>query len=416
MSTDTLTPSTSDNTVFDAPAAAWLMLSRMRGFGISARQTFLEQLCDAEQLLALSDGPLRALGLRPEARESILAWQCRDRRHPLIREVSGIWQQVRAQGLELVTWSDADFPEPLRHIHDAPLLLYLRGQRQLLGQDQVAIVGSRNATRSGLAHARDFAAAIGEAGYLVTSGLALGVDGAAHAGALDAGHATIAVIGTGLDRPYPRQHSELAGRIAGQGLLVSEYPPGTPPRAVHFPRRNRIISGLSRGVLVVEASRRSGSLITARLAMEQGREVFAIPGSVHNPLARGCHDLIRQGARLVETMDDIRDELGAWWSQPVAPPPARSVTRHQRSGKTELTKGPVPPCGSSPSGESAAPLPDHLDAREIAVMEALGYDPLSTDDLCEATGLSADQLMQSLLMLELENLVESAPGGYQKVV
>jgi DNA processing protein len=412
MPEPTLSVSEKPFSLFDQPAAAWLMLTRLPGFGLQTRQVFLDQVQDAGTLLAMSEGPLRSLGIRREAREVVLAWQCRDRKHPVIQEVSELWQQVSALGLDLLCWSDADYPEPLRHIHDAPLLLYLRGQRELLGREQVAIVGSRNATRAGLAHARDFAAAIGEAGYVVTSGLALGVDGAAHAGVLEAGHPTIAVIGTGLDIPYPSQHKALAGRIAEQGLMVSEYPPGTPPRAGHFPKRNRIISGLSHGVLVVEASRRSGSLITARLAMEQGREVFAIPGSVHNPLARGCHDLIRQGARLVETMDDIREELGVWWSGP-------PVVATTPKPKPKPAPGPLPTALDLPDAvpEQAEPgLPDHLAQREIAVLEALGYDPRSTDELCEATGLPADQLMQSLLLLELDNLVEATPGGYQKIV
>jgi len=214
----------------------------------------------------------------------------------------------------------------------------------------------------------------------------LGIDGAAHAGALDAGHPTVAVVGCGLDRLYPAQHRQLAHRIIENGLIVSEYPPGTQARAAYFPQRNRIISGLSRGVLVVEASLKSGSLITARTALEQGREVFAIPGSVHSPVARGCHQLIKQGARLVETADDILEELGTWWSMQAQP----------EAGEA-MDKGPVL------AG---------LDSREIAVFEALGYDPQSTDALSQLTGLPADQLMQSLLLLELEGLAHSAPGGY----
>jgi DNA processing protein len=410
MSDVTLSPLQKTPSLFDHPAAAWLMLTRLPGFGRQTRQVFMDQVQDAASLLAMSDGPLRSLGIRREAREAVLAWQCRDHKHPVVQEVVDLWSQVDSPGLNLVCWSDPDYPEPLRHIHDAPLLLYLRGRRELLGREQVAIVGSRNATRTGLAHARDFAAAIGDAGYVVTSGLALGVDGAAHTGVLEAGHPTIAVIGTGLDIPYPSQHKALAGRIAEQGLLVSEYPPGTPPRAGHFPKRNRIISGLSRGVLVVEASRRSGSLITARLAMEQGREVFAIPGSVHNPLARGCHELIRQGARLVETMEDIREELGAWWSKP---PEAMPTVKPKPA---PVPRVPAPDLPDAVPEPIAAGLPDHLAQREIAVLKALGYDPRSTDELCEATGLPADQLMQSLLLLELENLVEATPGGYQKIV
>jgi DNA processing protein len=287
--------------------------------------------------------------------------------------------------------AEADYPETLRHIQDPPLVLYLRGDRTLLAREQIGIVGSRNASRAGLEHARSFAAALGRKGLLVTSGLALGVDGAAHSGALDAGFPTVAVIGNGVDRPYPHRHRRLSERIADEGVIVSEYPPGTTAKAGHFPRRNRIISGLSRGILVVEAGQKSGSLITARLALEQGREIFAIPGSVHNPLARGCHDLIRQGAKLVETVDDICEELGPWWS-----------SQHQDD--------------CAPAGEhQESPGMAGLDSREIAVLEALGYDPKSTDDLCSVTGLPADQLMQSLLLLELQGLVDAAPGGFQRI-
>lgn len=205
------------------------------------------------------------------------------------------------------------------------------------------------------------------------------------------------MIGCGLDRVYPSQHRRLAARVINHGLMVSEYPPGTPARAAHFPQRNRIISGLSRGILVVEAGLKSGSLITARLALEQGREVFAIPGSVHSPVARGCHHLIKQGARLVETVDDILEELGTWWS-----------FQGECSGD------------SSPSDVLTTAVPEAkpgagLASREIAVFEALGYDPQSTDALSSATGLPADQLMQALLLLELQGLVGSAPGGFLRI-
>ncbi|MEC7376443.1 MAG: DNA-processing protein DprA, partial [Pseudomonadota bacterium] len=274
-----------------------------------------------------------------------------------------------------------------------PLVLYARGDTGLLKREQIAIIGSRKATPAGLDHARRFGAELAARQLLVTSGLALGIDGAAHAGALDAGHPTVAVIGCGVDRIYPHQHRRLGERVVADGVIVSEYPPGTPARAAHFPQRNRIISGLSRGVLVVEAGLRSGSLITARMALEQGREVFAIPGSVHSPVARGCHHLIKQGARLVETVDDILEELGGWWSS--GPEAAMANADAPKPAQVALDLA--------------------LDRREIAVLEALGYDPQSTDALSSATGLPADQLMQALLLLELEGLASSAPGGYQKI-
>lgn len=319
----------------------------------------------------------------------------------MVAEVFRIWQDCERLGIGILTREDGHYPEALRHIHDAPLVLYTRGDQTLSGRGQIGIVGSRHATRAGLDHARNFAAELGSRDLLVTSGLALGVDGAAHAGALDAGFPTIAVIGCGLDRIYPSQHRRLGERVIDQGLMISEYPPGTPARAAHFPQRNRIISGLSRGVLVVEAGLKSGSLITARMALEQGREVFAIPGSVHSPVARGCHHLIKQGARLVETVDDILEELGTWWSLDKA-----------SDGASEPSPGIVDSYGKQ---EQAAPGLDGLASREIAVFEALGYDPQSTDALSLATGLPADQLMQALLLLELQGLVSSAPGGFQRI-
>jgi DNA processing protein len=301
-------------------------------------------------------------------------------------------------GVGILTPANTCYPEALRHIHDAPLVLYTLGDASLLGRDQIGVIGSRNATRAGLDHARRFSAELSARNLVITSGLALGVDGAAHAGALDAGYPTIAVIGSGLDRIYPTQHCGLGERIVGHGVLVSEYPPGTPARAGHFPRRNRIISGLSRGILVVEAGLKSGSLITARLALEQGREVFAIPGSVHSPVAKGCHHLIRQGAQLVETADHILEELGTWWSL-----------------HTEPAEKPSPGADSAAKPENEVPQLAGMNSREIAVFEALGYDPQSTDTLSSVTGLPADQLMQSLLLLELQGLISSAPGGFQRI-
>lgn len=367
----------------------WIFLSCLPKFGARRQQAILEQLPEFEQLLTHNAATLKALGLAAETIDALEAWRRQDSAHPVVASADGIYRNCLRTGTAIVTMADADYPEPLRHIHDGPLVLYVRGDRSLLGREQIGIVGSRNATRAGLEHARSFAAALGQKGLLVTSGLALGVDGAAHAGALDAGFPTVAVIGNGVDKPYPYRHRTLSERIAGEGVIVSEYPPGTSAKAGHFPRRNRIISGLSRGILVVEAGLKSGSLITARLALEQGREVFAIPGSVHNPLARGCHHLIRQGAKLVETVDDICEELGGWWT-----------------GQNE---------GDPSSVVMKRPAIEGLDSREIAVLEALGYDPQSTDDLCSVTGLPADQLMQSLLLLELRGLVDSAPGGFQRI-
>lgn len=370
-------------------AAQWLLLSLLPRFGLKIRErvaAHTEQLTD---ILTMNPATLKAMGLGSGATEAVLAWQSGDTEQPTVQKTLHIYSQCQQQNMALIGQGHEHYPEALKHVHDAPLLLYGLGDSSLLAQDQIGIVGSRNATRAGLDHARRFAGELSRRGLLVSSGLALGIDGAAHAGALDAGFPTLAVIGCGLDRLYPAQHRKLAHRIIDNGLIVSEYPPGTQARAAFFPKRNRIISGLSRGVLVVEAGVKSGSLITARLALEQGREVFAIPGSVHSPVARGCHQLIRQGARLVETADDVLEELGTWWSM----------------------------ASSADGGEPVSTGPDlaGLDCREIAVFEALGYDPQSTDALSQATGLPADQLMQSLLLLELQGLVNSAPGGYLKI-
>ncbi len=284
---------------------------------------------------------------------------------------------------QLITLADPRYPPLLAGIADPPPLLFAVGDADLLNSPQLAVVGSRNPTEGGRRTAREFAAFLASAGLTITSGLAAGIDAAAHQGALDGG-ATVAVLGTGPDRIYPAANRELAHRIRAQGLLVSEFPPGTRVRRENFPRRNRIISGLSLGTLVVEAAARSGSLITARLASEQGREVFAIPGSIHNPLARGCHALLRQGAKLVETAGDIIEELGPLFAslQPVDPAP--------RGG-----------------GQSAPQLDE--DYRKL--LDCMGHDPVTSDLLMRCSGFSADVVSSMLLMLELEGHVASLPGG-----
>ncbi|MBB3180570.1 DNA-processing protein DprA [Variovorax sp. Sphag1AA] len=291
----------------------------------------------------------------------------------------------------IVTLGDPGYPASLLETADPPLMLYLLGAPSfdLTQLDRsIAMVGSRNPTAQGEQTARAFARAFGEAGIAVVSGLALGIDGAAHNGALEAGGgadrlATVAVVGTGLDRVYPARHRELAHRIAGRGLIVSEYPLGTPPLNQNFPQRNRIIAGLSRGTLVVEAALRSGSLITARLAAEQGREVFAIPGSIHSPQSRGCHALIRQGAKLVESVGDVLEEL-------------RFDTPASADARIEQT-------------EAAT-------TDESGLLADLSFDPVSLDSLCARTGYGAAELQARLLELELEGRVARLPGGlFQRV-
>lgn len=292
------------------------------------------------------------------------------------------WLQQEPDRRAIVTLGDARYPPALLHIDEPPLLLYLMGRLDLPWEParSLAIVGSRNPTPQGAQDARRFAQALGEAGLTIVSGLALGIDGAAHEGALagtPAGSnrlATVAVVGTGLDRVYPRSHHALAHRIAAQGLLVSEYPLGTPPLAANFPRRNRLIAGLSRATLVVEAALQSGSLITARLAAEQGKDVFAIPGSIHAPQSRGCHALIRQGAKLVESAQDVLEDLGL-------EPPAEPVQ---------------------------APADVQIDDEVLA---ALGHDPVSLDALQARTGWDTARLQVRLTELELAGEVARLPGG-----
>ena len=289
------------------------------------------------------------------------------------------WQQADERR-DIITLGDAAYPASLLETPDPPLLLYLIGRRELLQRKSVAIVGSRTPSVPGRDNARRFGKVFSEAGLTVVSGLALGIDGAAHEGALEGEGSTIAVVGTGLDRVYPRSHLKLAHRIAEHGLIVSEFPLGAEPLAHHFPARNRIIAGLSLGTLVVEAALQSGSLITARLAAEMGRDVFAMPGSIHTPQARGCHALIKQGAKLVDDPADVLEELGWMGIDLRAPAQAPSAP-----------------------AEPAAP--------QDPVLEALGYDPATLDALVARTGSPPHLLNARLLELELDGLVVRLPGG-----
>jgi len=283
----------------------------------------------------------------------------------------------------VVTAATDDYPDLLEPLPDHPEMFFVNGNLDVLHLPAIAIVGSRNPTRAGLQNAYEFARHLGGCGFCVVSGLAQGIDTAAHRGALAANAPTIAVLGHGIDRVYPAANRALATDIATHGALLSEFPLGSAPRREHFPQRNRLISGLSLGTLVIEAAKRSGSLITARLAGEQGREVFAIPGSIHNPLARGCHQLIRQGAKLVETADDILNELA---------PLIDRLMQNQTNG------------------EPAEPRIER-DADYQRLLNALGFDPASVDQLVETSGLTIDQVSSMLLILELEGEVEALHGG-----
>ncbi len=292
----------------------------------------------------------------------------------------------------LVAFTDPRYPRSLRCLEHRPIVLYIAGDPKVLNEPQLSIVGSRNPTPAGRDTAFDFAEALAARGLAITSGLAEGIDSAAHRGALAAQGITLAVLGNGIDGIYPRSNQRLSEEIGFRGALISEFPLGTPPRRENFPQRNRIIAGLSLGTLVVEAARRSGSLITARLAGEQNRELFAVPGSIHNPLSRGCHELIRQGAKLTETVADILSELNF---------------------SEFLDDGRGAPGAPGLAGELAA----GMDKEHKILLDALGFDPADLDMLVVRTGFRAEAVSSMMLILELEGHVQAAPGGrYSRVV
>lgn len=368
--------------MMDALTAS-LLLARAPGVGPARFGALLARHGSAAAALAAGREAWRGAGV-PEAGCAVLAAA-----DPAGIEADLAWAQ--RPGNHLLCLGAAGYPPQLAAIADPPPLLWVHGDIGLLSDPQLAIVGTRRPTRSGRDDAHAFAGGLAAHGLAITSGLALGVDGAAHAGALAAGGRTLAVLGTGLDRVYPARHRDLAHAIAdAQGALISEFPLGMPPLAENFPRRNRIIAGLSLGVLVVEAALQSGSLITARLAAEQGREVFALPGSIHNPLTRGCHALIREGAKLVETADEILGELA---------PHLHAALRT-----------PLP----APAAEAAAaslPTPGQLDDDYRNLLDSMGNDPSSVDLLVQRSGLTAEVVSSMLLILELDGYVSSAPGG-----
>lgn len=367
---------------------AWLRLALSPGVGNSTARKLLATFGSAQAVFAQSAATLRQLGSDKLA--SALLAEPPNLAAQLQTTLD--WLQA-GDDRRVVTLGDAAYPPELLDIEDPPLMLYMLGTLAQQAQAatkpiavKLAIVGSRNPTPQGEANARQFAKAFGSAGLCVVSGLALGVDGAAHDGALLGGGDTIAVVGTGLDRVYPKRHLALAHRIARQGMLISEFPLGTPPLTANFPKRNRIISGLSRGTLVVEAALQSGSLITARLAAEQGKEVFAIPGSIHSPQSRGCHALIKQGAKLVELAQDVLEELNL---------PTKSLA--ESADRTS-------PPADGDDAAAARPADDPL-------LAALGFDAVSLDALQARTGLDTARLQAQLLELELNGQVARLPGG-----
>ncbi|MFI4867017.1 MAG: DNA-processing protein DprA [Steroidobacterales bacterium] len=345
---------------------------------LSALQGRQDHSTGLQALFRQCSSSLASLGL---AAAAVAALQAPDR----VR-LAADRRWVESKRVSLIDAAGPLYPPQLAQAAGAPALLYVKGDAACLATPQLAVVGSRNPTLPGQRTARAFASQLSGAGLTITSGLAIGIDAASHEGALQAGGATIAVLGTGIDVIYPRQHRTLAARIAERGALVSEYPPGSPPIRANFPRRNRIISGLCLGTLVVEAARHSGSLITARLALEQGRELFAIPGSIHNPLARGCHALISSGAKLVECADDILQELKF-----------SSIKQH-------VTGGPRDGGGSRVAAA-------RLDKEYKILLDALGFEPASLDMLVDRTGLPSQSVASMLLFLELEDVVGLHSGG-----
>lgn len=345
----------------------WLRLTLAPGLGVAALRTLLGRFGLPEQILANREAlpPLIARTLDSE---------------PVSSAVALALDWLAQPGRALVTLADAEYPRLLLEIPDPPLVLYCRGRVELLAQPSLAVVGSRNATPQGKRDAESFSRVFSTAGITIVSGLAQGVDAAAHRGGLAGAGSTIAVLGTGVDRVYPQSNAALAAEIERDGLLLSEFALGTRALPHHFPRRNRLISGLSQGCLVIEAALASGSLITARAAAEQGRDVFALPGSIHSPLSKGCHALIKSGAKLVESADDVLAELPGFRARPlVAPAPATS--------------------------DSAQPLLVHM-----------GEDPVDVDSLCARSGMTAAQVSAQLLSLELASRVAALPSGlYQKL-
>jgi DNA processing protein len=361
----------------DPALASWLQLTLTPGFGAATIRRLLAQFGLPENVLAARRAELAKVA-------GAQAVQALDS-EPVAQAVDRALAWLALPGRAIVTLADAAYPRLLLEIADPPPLLYCHGRTELLNRPALAVVGSRNASAQGASNAEQFARAFGAAGLTIVSGLAQGIDAAAHRGGLAAEASTIAVLGTGVDNPYPPANGELAAQIAERGLLVSEFALGTKALAHNFPRRNRLISGLTQGCLVIEAALQSGSLITARSAAEQGREVFAVPGSIHSPLSKGCHALIKSGAKLAESAEDVLCELAAF----------------RRTGFASTQSRP----GRSEAPAAAGPL-----------LECMGFDPVDVDSLCARAGLPAERVSAELLRLELAGRIAVLPGGlYQRL-
>jgi len=358
---------------FDPGIASWLQLALTPGLGASSIRSMLRQFGLPEAVLSRPRGELARLA-PPAALDALDS-------APVREAVARALDWSREDGHSILTLADETYPRLLLEIPDPPVLLYAQGRAELLQRESLAVVGSRNASAQGASNAEQFARALSEAGLTIVSGLALGIDAAAHRGGLAGNGSTIAVLGTGIDIVYPARNAELAAQIARDGVLVSEFSLGVPALAQNFPRRNRLISGLARGCLVIEAAIASGSLITARCAVDQGRDVFAIPGSIHSPVSKGCHALIKSGAKLVESAEDVLAELR----------------------------------GFVPSG-SASTATASVSAADRGLLHVMGHDPVDVDSLCARAGLSAEQVAAELLRLELDGRVTVLPGGlYQRL-
>jgi DNA processing protein len=355
----------------------WLALWHAPGIGPATFAALIKRFDSPAGVLSAPKDSLRAAGLSQRSLEGVI--------NPNHEAVELDLQWAQQHDRHILRLDDPAYPPRLREIAHPPPLLYVRGNPAHLADPQIAIVGSRNPTPVGQETAREFAEQFAISGLIITSGLALGIDAISHQGALNRGGISIAVAATGLDRVYPARHHKLAHRIVEHGAIISEFPIGTAPRAAHFPQRNRIISGLSLGTLVVEATRRSGSLITARYAMEQGREVFAIPGSIHNPMARGCHKLIKEGAKLVETVTDVFEELSEL-----------------------IDLNPPPVIHSDPADDAKI---ENLDGEYRRLLDFLGYEPTSIDTIVDRSRLTVEEVSSMLLILELKGHARCDSGG-----
>ncbi|TAM03326.1 MAG: DNA-protecting protein DprA [Paraburkholderia sp.] len=384
----------------DEERSAWLRLATARGLKPAALRTLLAAFGLPQNVLAQPFATLAAAAGSEAARAAVAAPT-----PGFAERLETLNAWCATPGNALVTLADPAYPPRLLAMPDPPPLLYVQGRLALLHARSIAVVGSRSATPQAFEDAARFARAFAAAGATVVSGLALGVDGAAHRGALDERGGTAAVVGTGADLVYPRTHRALAAQIAQRGAILSEWPLGTPARSANFPQRNRLIAALVEGVVIVEAAMRSGSLITARLANEMGRDVFALPGSIHAPLARGCHRLIKEGAQLVESPEEVLEALGIQLSAAPAASTAHSdgesVAQPARAARHE-----------PPRQSGHARSPGNPDPEALRVLDALGHAPATLEILAARTELSEAALQAALLQLELSGQLNSLPGGW----